>query len=152
MPLTIDDKALHTGLDAMLRAIFRGAEQGLDNIKPVIENAMQTDPAHGDMSGAAHASSVVAGLGGTQDTQGELDYAFNVATTYLQGFTGHEGRPEKVDAPQVGPNERGLVLARPVDYAADLENSPKAVIGPTLQQFATTMTQSAADGIKDELR
>ena len=152
MPITIDDKQLTAGLAEMVRRIYEGAEQGLSNIAPVIENAMQTDPAHGDMSGAAHASSVVAGVGGQQNTQGELDFAYAVAADRLNGFTGHQGRAERVDAPTVAPTERGLVLARPVDYAADLEQSPKAVIGPVLQQYATAATQSAADGIRDRLR
>ena len=113
---------------------------------------MQTDPAHGDQSGAAHASYVAAGVGGSQDTQGELDFAMNVAAAFLSGFTGHEGRAARVEAPALGEFERGLVLASPVDYAESLAAEGRSPVEPTLRQFSGAMKDAAARGIRDELR
>jgi hypothetical protein len=113
---------------------------------------MQTDPAHGDQSGAAHASYVVAGVGGSQDAQGELDFAMEVARTFLDGFQGHEGKAARVNAPALGEYERGLVGASPVDYAQSLAAEGRSPVEPVFQQFAPAMRDAAARGIRDELR
>lgn len=139
-------------LDKLMPSVLRGAENGLNNFKPVVEEAMRTDPSHGDQSGAAHASYVVAGVGGTQDAQGELDFATAVAADRLDGFTGHEGKAVRVAAPTLGEFERGLVLASPVDYAASLATDGRSPVEPILHQYAGAMKDAAARGIRDELR
>ena len=151
MPITTDTSDAVAKLNALLPRILAGAERGLASIAPAIEESMQTDPAHGDQSGAAHASYVVAGAGGGQDTQGELDFATAVAADKLDGFTGHEGKAAHVDAPTLGEYERGLVLASPVDYAIALAVEGRSPVLPTLQQFAGAMRDAAAQGIKEAL-
>ncbi len=152
MPITTDISAALAALNALPARVLRGAENGLSQIAPVVEEAMRTDPSHGDQSGAAHASYVVAGVGGTQDTQGELDYAMEVARTYLDGFQGHEGEAVRVQAPALGEFERGLVGASPVDYAASLAADGRSPVQPVFDQFAPAMRDSAARGIRDELK
>lgn len=152
MPITTDISSALAALNALPARVLRGAEQGLSSIAPTVEEAMRTDPAHGDQSGAAHASYVVAGVGGTQDTQGELDFARDVAATYLDGFTGHEGKAARVDAPTLGEFERGLIGASPVDYAAGLAAEDRSPVEPIMQQFSGAMRDAAAGGIRDELK
>jgi hypothetical protein len=152
MPITTDTTDALRKLDLILPKVLRGAESGLSSIAPAIEESMQTDPAHGDQSGAAHASYVAAGVGGDQDTQGELDFAMAVAADRLEGFTGHEGRAARVEAPVLGEFERGLVLASPVDYAESLAAEGRSPVEPTLHQFAPAMRDAAAQGIREALK
>ncbi len=151
MPYTYDDKQVQAYLNSLVERIARGAEKGLSAIAPTVEEAMQTDPAHGDQSGAAHASYVVSLMGGTNDTQGELDFATAVAADRLEGFTGHAGHAARVQAPSLGEFERGLILASPVDYAQSLAAEGRSPVEPTLQQYAPAIKSAAADGIKGEL-
>jgi hypothetical protein len=152
MPITTDISSAMTALTQLPARVLRGAEAGLTQIAPVVEEAMRTDPAHGDQSGAAHASYVVALAGGTQDAQGELDFAMDVAATYLDGFTGHEGKAARVDAPTLGEYQRGLIGASPVDYAASLAAEDRSPVQPVFDQFAPAMRDVVARGIRDELR
>lgn len=152
MPITTDISSALAALNALPARVLRGAEVGLASISSTVEEAMHDDPSHGDQSGAAHASYVVAGVGGTQDTQGELDFAQAVAAQYLDGFTGHEGKPARVEAPVLGEFERGLVGASPVDYAESLAAEGRSPVQPIMQQFAPAMRQAAADGIREELQ
>lgn len=152
MPITTDISDALNKLTALPAKVLRGAETGLAQIAPVVEEAMHDAPDHGDQSGAAHASYVVAGVGGNQDTQGELDFAMNVAATFLDGFQGHEGKAARVDAPTLGEFERGLVGASPVDYAQSLAAEGRSPVQPIMEQYSGAMLNSVADGIKDELR
>lgn len=152
MSITTDISQALAALNALPTRVLRGAEQGLSTIAPAIEEAMHTDPAHGDQSGAAHASYVVAGVGGNQDAQGELDFAMNVAADRLDGFQGHAGKPARVGAPRLGEFERGLVSASPVDYAQKLAAEDRSPVEPIMQQFSGAMRDAAARGIRDELR
>jgi hypothetical protein len=150
--ITTDISTALAKLTQLPAKVLRGAEAGLSQIAPVVEDAMRTDPSHGDQSGAAHASYVVAGVGGTQDTQGELDFAMEVARTFLDGFTGHEGKAARVEAPTLGEFERGLVGASPVDYAASLAAEDRSPVQPVFDQYSQAMRDSVARGIRDELR
>lgn len=150
--ITTDASDALNKLNALLPKVLRGAEQGLASISSTIEEAMQTDPSHGDQSGAAHASYVVAGVGGTQDTQGELDFAMAVAADRLDGFQGHEGHAARVEAPTLGELERGLVGASPVDYAQSLAAEGRSPVQPIMQQFAPAMKDAAARGIREALQ
>lgn len=152
MPFTYDDKAVTAYLNTLVALVDRGVTRGLATIAPTLEHAMQTDPAHGDQSGAAHASYVVAALGGTQDTQGELDFATAVAADRLSSFTGHEGHAARITAPTVGEFQRGLVLGSPVDYAQSLAAEGRSPVEPILRQYAGAIAQAARDGIKAELK
>lgn len=151
MPITTDATSALAYIDTILPRVLRGAENGLNNIRLVPEEAMQTDPVHGDKSGAAHASYVVAPVGGSQDTQGELDFAMAVAADRLAGFTGHEGKAARVEASTLGEFERGLEGASPVDYAASLAAEGRSPVQPIMEQYSPAMRQAAADGIKAEL-
>lgn len=151
MPITTDASSAFAKLDQLLPKTLQGAQNGLNGFKHVPEEAMQTDPSHGDQSGAAHASYVVAGVGGTQDTQGELDFAMAVAEDRLAGFTGHEGRAARVEAPVLGEFQRGLVGASPVNYAADLASEGRSPVEPIMRQFAPAMDAAAAQGIREAL-
>ena len=151
MPFQIDDKALLASIAALPATIARGAEKGLSAVAPVIEGLMQSSPAHGDMSGAAHASSFVAPLGGAQNGLAVADAAYQVAAAHLNGFSGPHGKPARIDVPTLPAGERGLLLGRPIDYGQALEDEGKAVVEPTLAQTSNLILQYASDGIKQEL-
>lgn len=152
MPITTDMTSALAKLDTLPARILAGAQAGLNGIAPAVEEAMQTDPAHGDQSGAAHASYVVAGVGGTQDTQGELDFAMAVAEDRLADFTGHSGKAARVEAPVLGEFQRGLVGASPVDYAQPLASEGRSPVEPIMRQFAPAMDAAAAAGIREALQ
>jgi hypothetical protein len=151
--VSIDDTALYAGLDRMLDRIFAGVERGLARGAAVPEDMMRTDPAHGDVTGAAHDSSTVYLIGGTHTGARESAEGYAIAQLRHRNAIGsYGGGPLSQDSGvTLGPDERGLIYTRFVDYADELEQSDKAVIGPTLQQTASLMTQFAADGSKEAL-
>lgn len=152
MPITIDDSGLYRGLDAMFARILTGIEGGLADAATVAEDMMQNSPAHGDQSGASHASYRAFLIGGTHDGASAAASGYAAAAAKLQGFTGHEGRALSQDSGvRLGPDERGVMLTSYTDYQDKLEASDKAVLGPTLQQTALLMTQFAAEGSRQEL-
>ncbi len=149
MPFTIDNTAFLAHLATLPARVARGADAGLGDVAIVAEHLMQTSPAHGDMSGAAHASSFAAVLG--PDAQAHADAAYDVAESLLTGFTGHAGKAERVTVDAPTPNVRGIVLGRPVDYAQALEDGGKAVVGPTLEEIQEFALRRAQEGIREEL-
>ena len=157
MPIVTDITDALTKIDALVPKILRGAEVGLASIAPAVEEAMQTDPVHGDITHAAHDSYFAAPLGGAQDGQSRADHAYAVAVERIADYTKHGlsglgGHAARVEVPPLGAFERGLMLASPVDYAESLAAEGRSPVLPTLQQFAPAMRQAAADGIKNERR
>lgn len=152
MPLIIDDSQLFAGILKIERLIPQGAEAGLTDAAIVGTDIMQTSPAHGDQSGAAHASSIATVIGGANDAQGDLDRAYAIAQEKLAAFAGHTGEAERVTAIVLPADQRGIQYARPVNYAADLEQSGRAVVEPTLRETADFNTRLAAEGIREALR
>jgi hypothetical protein len=154
MPIQINDKGLYTGVDAMLRTLLGGVEDGLQSGARVPEGMMQSSPAHGDQTGATHASYDVALIGGTHTGASEAAEAYSEAQQAIaRAIVSHGGKALSEDSGIVlGPTERGLIYRSFTDYQHELEQSPKAVIGPTLQQTARLMTEFAANGSKDALR
>lgn len=148
MPITIDDSGLLAGLARLQALIPQGAERGLTDAAVVDTDIMQTSPAHGDHSGAAHASSKAVVIGGTNAAQAELDQAYAIAQEKLSAFAGHTGEAAHVNAPTLPADQRGILYARPINYAADLEQSGRAVVEPTLRETAEFNTRMAAEGIK----
>lgn len=148
MPIMIDDSALLAGLVRLLTLIPQGVERGLADAAIVDTDIMQTSPAHGDQSGAAHASSIATPIGGTHNAQADLDRAYTIAQEKLSAFAGHTGEPAHIAAPTLPADQRGILYARPIDYAADLEQSGRAVVAPTLRETAEFNTRLAAEGIK----
>lgn len=144
MPFTVDDSALLASLDLLLPRIATGIDTGLREAAIVAQDIMQTSPAHGDQSGAAHAGSFAVVLG--PGAQAAADAAYSIAEELLTGFEGHDGKPEAISVPTLPPDQRGILLGRPVDYALNLENEGKAVVGPTLQEVKDFMTNRAAEG------
>lgn len=153
MGLTINDKALLDGLNQLIAHIFAGAEKGLAQGSNVPEQMMQTYPAHGDITGAAHSSSRVYLIGGGHDGAAEAASGYSEAQSLINNsIVSHGGKALSEDSGVViNQNERGLIYTRFVDYADKLEKEGKAVIQPVLEQTAELMTQYAADGIKAEL-
>lgn len=148
MPITIDDSGLLAGLVRLQTLIPQGAERGLADAAVVDTDIMQTSPAHGDQSGAAHASSIATPIGGTHNAQADLDRAYAIAQEKLSAFAGHTGQAEHITAPILPADQRGIFYARPINYGADLEATGRAVVGPTLRETAEFNTRSAAEGIK----
>lgn len=149
MPLTYDDSALYTRLDAFLKAQIAGLEDGLADAARVAEEIMQTSPAHGDQSGATHASYRAFVIGGQHDGSAEAASGYAAAEAKLTGFTGHAGRALRQDSGiRLSESERGILYTSYTDYQDKLEQSDKAVLGPTLQQTAQLATQLAAEGAK----
>lgn len=150
MPLTFDDSQIKAGLERFLAAQLAGIEQGLEQAASVAQSAMQTSPAHGDQSGATHASYTAYVIGGTHDGSAEAAAGYAAAAGALSGFTGHAGNPVKEDSGvTLQPDERGVILTSFTDYQDKLEQSEKAVLTPTLAQYHEFFTRSAADGAKN---
>jgi len=154
MPLQINDAALYRGVDEMVKRLTAGVERGLQAGAAVPEQMMQSSPAHGDITGATHASYDVALIGGSHDGSAEAADAYSEAQAAIAGaIISHGGRALSQDSGiTLRSDERGLIYRSFTNYQHELEQSPKAVIGPTLQQTAQLMTQYAADGSKDALR
>jgi len=149
--LTFDDSQIRAGLERFLQAQLQGIEEGLAQASPVVTDAMQTSPAHGDQSGASHASYRAYVIGGTHDGSSEAASGYAAAQSALAGFTGHTGQPLRQDSGVVlSEGERGVILTSFTDYQDKLEQSDKAVIGPALQQYHDFFTKSAADGARSK--
>lgn len=149
MTFQLDDSAVLAALTLLPAQIAIGMRARLADGALIATEIMQTSPAHGDQSGAAHASSIAVVLG--PDAQAELDRAYGIAEQLLEGFTGHTGKAQQIDAPVLPPDQVGILLARPVDYAEDLEHEGKAVVGPTLQETHDFFTRLAAEGAREAL-
>lgn len=157
MPILYDDTAAMAALAQLLPKVLLGAERGLSQIAPVVEDAMRTDPSHGNVTGAAHASYFVAPLGGAQDGQSVADHAYAVAAEHITNYTkhglsGHGGQAERIDVQTIGEFERGLLLGSPVSYAQELASEDRSPVEPILHQYAPAMKDAAARGIREALK
>lgn len=146
MPITFDDSELLAGLDALLLHIPQQAEQGLATAAAEAEAAMQATTAHGDITGATRASYRAIVIGGGHTGAAEAESGLEAAIQAIaQSEVDHGGRPASQDSGIVlGPDERGVILTSFTDYQDDLEQSDKAVLTPTLQEYMLRFTQAVA--------
>lgn len=142
MPLRIDDSELLAGLDRLMIAIPTRAEAGLQESADIMQDAMQDTSAHGDVTGATRASYRAFVIGGAHT--GASESASGLAAA-LANNPAHALSQDSGVA--LGADQRGILLTSYTDYQEKLETEnagEKAVIGPTLQQFAPLVIQLVA--------
>lgn len=146
MPFLFDDRELYAGLGRLLPHIDAQAEAGLATIAPVVQSSMQGTTAHGDITGATRASYRAIVIGGSHTGQAEAESGLEAAIAAIAvSPVDHGGRPAMQDSGvTLGPDDRGLLLTSFTDYQDDLEQSAKAVLGPTLQEYLYQITQAIA--------
>lgn len=144
--MTID--ALIRQLDALEQRTVTGLLAGLDRMAGIIENAMQRDPAHGDVTYATHANYAAKVYGPGRDPS---------ASTASQAAVVEALNPGQVaTAPLTVPaGTVGVILDSVTDYQRDLETGyagNKAVLGPTIATSGDDFTRAAAQGAREALR
>lgn len=151
----LDLTSINAGLARMLDIIDQAIEAGLDQAAPVVQAAMADTNAHGDMSGATRASYRAIPIGAGRDGSGPAAAGYAAAAAALTGYTGHAGRPLRQDSGvRLGPHERGMLLTSFTDYQDELETEnagQKAVLGPTLHQYALEITRTIAGVSREKL-
>jgi hypothetical protein len=134
----------------MRLAALQGALKGLGPMCVIYSNAMEQDPAHGNITGATHANyaayPVFAELGVTG--QSTLNAQVNVVEALNPGTSETEplALPDKAI---------GVILSSATDYQYKLETEnagQKAVLGPTIAGAGNDFTRAASQGIKDALQ
>lgn len=161
MPIQFNDAGLLTGLDAFLARIEAGADNGLETGASLMQEALETTGAHGDITGATRASYRAYVIGPNRDGSAEAQSGYDAAQEHISsyskhGLSGHGGQALKQDSGVIlKSDERGIIETAFTDYQDKLEidnAGDKATLGPTLQAFAQTVTALVANGIRNELR
>lgn len=135
-------KELIAGLQRFRAAQRRGMVDGLQRLCNTLSDAMQNDPAHGDVTGASHANYAAIPVGEGADT---------AATVQSMVAVVEELNPGHSETGTVNIPDIGAIITSATDYQWELETQyagRKAVIGPTLQGSATDFTRYAAEGAK----
>lgn len=135
-------KELVQGLERFKRAQRRGMVQGLQKLCNTLSDAMQNDPAHGDVTGASHTNYAAIPVGEGQTTAATVASMVSVVEALNPGHS---------ETSQVVIPDIGAIITSATDYQWELETQyagRKAVIGPTLQGSATDFTRYAAEGAK----
>lgn len=139
-------KAWIDKLPAVRKRSLEGCAQGLTLAAAILEDDMQNDPAHGNVTGATHANyaAKVFGLGRnpSSDTasQAAVVEALNPGHSAIVTFTTAA--------------VLGVILDSVTDYQWKLETEnagQKAVLGPTLTRAAQDLTRAAAEGSRRAL-
>lgn len=134
------------GIDAIIANLRRLAQrseaalaEGLGDGARIVEGDAQQTEAYVGMSGATRASTLAYVATQANSGESEAQGAYNAAAGLLQGYTGHEGRPELVSVPGPGASEAWVVLTTPTDYAIKLETEfagEKAFLADAMHQDA----------------
>lgn len=135
-------KELVQGLARFRAAQRRGMVDGLQGLCNTLSDAMQNDPAHGDVTGASHANYAAIPVGEGKTTTATVQSLVSVVEELNPGHS----ETSTVDIPDIG-----AILTSATDYQWELETQyagRKAVIGPTLQGSAIDFTRYAAEGAK----
>ena len=138
------------GLDRFLAAQQRGLNEGLEDGAMLLQLVASETDAYAGMSGATRASTVAYPFGPNVPPSQAFEQAYQTAAQLLDGYTGHDGKPARMDA-DVPAGATGIVLTVPTDYVDDLEfdlGGQKAFLAPTLRQEAQTVTANIARAMK----
>jgi hypothetical protein len=141
--MTIHD--LIRGLDRMRDVALDGAAQGLDPEADRITGEMQQSPAHGDVTGATHASYNARRVG--RGATGAAAHAAAVAA--VEGLNPGHAASAGVTVAGIG-----VIIDSATDYQERLETEnagDKAVLGPTIGAEGLSLTAAAAAGSKKAL-
>lgn len=131
---------------ARLPAVIEEVNQaGVDAIAPEVRQAMQDTAAHGDISGASHAS--YRALTAT-NAVAETASGYAAASAALSGQPDSYGQAVRQDTGIAQTDGHTvMVLTDFTSYGADRETAEagkRAVEGPTLQQYSQQITQAIA--------
>lgn len=144
-----DIQPLLDGLTRFRTVALRGAFKGLGKMAIIYSNTMESDPAHGNVTGATHANyaaipvAAILGETGASTVQRQVAVveALNPGTSDTEPLT----LPDTTLA---------VILSSATDYQYKLETEnagQKAVLGPTIAGAGDDFTRAAAEGSKDAL-
>jgi hypothetical protein len=153
MSATHDFREVFAALARLPQAVHAVCQDGVDAIQPAVQQAMQESAAHGDYSGASHASyrALTATNAATEAASG---YAAAQSALANQSPSYGHAVSEPTGIVQ-GEHEVVMVLTDYTSYGADRETGgagEKAVEGPTLQQFGQPITASIAAASRGRFR
>jgi hypothetical protein len=141
-----DLTAVFAVLDKLPGIIGEVCQAGVDAIAPQVQLAMQSSPAHGDDSGASHAS--YRALTAT-NADAEAASGFAAAEAALAAAPAGHGSAVRQDTGITqAEGEAVMVLTDFASYGRERETAEagkRAVEGPTLLQFGPSITQSVAN-------
>jgi hypothetical protein len=141
--------SLVAGLDALQNRVLRGAFDSLKPLCRLLSDAMQADPAHGDVTAASHTNYAAYPVSARLGESGASIVASQVSVVENLNPGHSETEPLSSDAAIV------VVVASATDYQWELETEnagAKAVIGPTIAGSSDDFTRAAALGIRNTLQ
>lgn len=131
--------------DDIIEHYLGQAAKGLRSVAPAIEATMAATTAHGDVTGATRDGYRAYLVGGNVGEQGSAVAALASAVRAVERL--NPGRSATADWSMAA--QIGIALTSPTDYQIKLETEnagAKAVLGPTIAQFALRCTEAAAKG------
>lgn len=147
--MTTNMRNVLEGLGRFEQTAMRGAFKGLGPMAAIYSEAMQNDPAHGDVTSASHtnytAIPVYAAIGetGASVVQSQV--------SVVESLNPGASETEPLSLPDT---VMGVILSSATDYQYKLETEnagQKAVLGPTIAGAGDDFTRAAAGGSKDAL-
>lgn len=142
--ITQDATSAIAALDRLPSVVGEVCQAGLDQIAPAVQQAMQDSAAHGDRSGASHAS--YRALTATNAAQAAAS-GYAAAAAALSANPAYGYAVMQSTGIVQGADEKVMVLTDFTSYGADRETAQagkKAVEGPTLQAYSQQITQAIA--------
>ena len=139
-------QALIAGLDKVITRALDGAGRGLDRECARITDDMRTTNAHGSVTSATKASYSARRVG--RGATGADAHSASIAAV-------EDLNPGHAATSTVTIEGLGVIVDSGTDYQRHLETNKAgahAVIGPTLQAEASTLTAAAARGSREALR
>lgn len=143
------------GTDDLEHDIIEGLFQGLVDGAEALEADAKDTSAYAGMSGATRASTTAYVVGPGHGDTAKIDQAHETASSLLDGFEGHSGKPFLEEKPGPDGDSLMVVLTVPTDYIGILETAragEKAFIGPEMDKHAGQLFEAANRGVRRRLR
>lgn len=142
--MQIDDSALLAGLRRYVDSRPAAAVRGLEPLALILTDAMQADPAHGDVTSATHTNYAAKVYGPGKDPSADT----RAQAAVVEQLNPGESETQTITVPDASV---GMILDSATSYQRDLEvdsGGRKAVLTPTLQGSVDDFTRFAAEGLK----